>query len=56
VKLGARQAFLLDLARIGSLGFIRPRGFLDRRALRRLERRGLVAQALGFPDTWTIKK
>jgi hypothetical protein len=56
VKLGARQAFLMDLARVGTMGFIRPRGFLDRRALRRLEARGLVARALGFPDTWMIKK
>ncbi len=35
--------------------YVMPAGFLERRACRRLERRGLLESAVGLPDVWRKK-
>jgi hypothetical protein len=35
-------------------GFVSPNDFLERRACKRLEARGLLAPAIGYPDCWTL--
>jgi len=35
-------------------GFVSPNNFLERRACKRLERRGLLTPAIGYPDCWTL--
>lgn len=54
--LGARQQEMLRIAGLSRKGFVRPYTFLNRRACRRLQRRGLLVPAVGFPDTWRIPR
>lgn len=51
---GARQNAMILRGRSSRLGFVRPVGYLDRRALRRLAARGVIVPAVGWPDTWKL--
>lgn len=53
-NIGWRQTELLATAERSPLGFVRPYNFLDRRACRRLVRRGMLVRAIGFPGTWRL--
>jgi hypothetical protein len=35
-------------------GMVMPSGFLERRALRRLQARGVLIRSLGYPDCWRL--
>lgn len=48
-RIGPVQTKLLDRAR---RGWVMPANYLERRALRRLTKRGLMAPVPGFPDVW----
>jgi hypothetical protein len=52
--LGERQLALIKRAASSRYGYVMPGGYLERRALRRLERRGFAHPALGLPDVWRI--
>lgn len=52
MRIGTRQAALLR--RCGPLRIITAFNYLDRRALRRLEARGIVRPAIGWPNSWKI--
>jgi hypothetical protein len=54
--LGHRQHAILAVAARSSLRRVRPRNTLDRKAIRRLERRGILARVWGFPDLWEVKR
>lgn len=52
---GDRQRAMLWMALNSPQGLVIPwGGYLDRRALRRLEARGVLVPATGFPDTWRL--
>lgn len=53
-NLGWRQTLLLMQAESSDYGFVKPWNFMDRRALRKLEKRGLLIKAIGWPDTWRL--
>lgn len=54
MRVGERQYAVIFRARRSRLGYVMPGGFLERRALRRLEARGVMKPALGFPDVWEL--
>jgi hypothetical protein len=55
-RIGPVQVRLLGRAARTQSGNVMPAGYLERRALRRLERRGIVAPLPSFPDVWTLKE
>lgn len=54
--LGERQYEVIRRAQLSTLGAVMPADFLERRACRRLERRGIFVPALGFADVWKFKE
>ena len=48
-RIGPVQAKLLDRA---SRGWVLPANYLERRALRRLTARGVMAPVPSYPDVW----
>lgn len=48
-RVGPVQARLLDRA---SRGWVLPANYLERRALRRLTARGVMAPVPSYPDVW----
>lgn len=54
-KVGERQyALLLRARRSKPYRLVRPYGYLEMRAVRRLVARGLLRPALGWPGCWTL--
>lgn len=53
-RVGQRQHAVLLRARRSAGRHVMPGGFLERRACKRLEVRGLMRSAHGFPDVWTL--
>lgn len=51
---GERQYAVLHRARRSRLGAVMPGGYLERRACRRLEARGLLESYVSFPDVWRL--
>lgn len=52
--IGKVQERLMSRARTSAEGNVMPAGWYERRALRRLERRGIVRRRLGLRDVWTV--
>lgn len=53
-NLGCVQMRILQRAQMSKVGFVRPSGYLEMRAIRRLVKRGLLVPAIGWPDTWKL--
>ena len=57
-KVGVQQYSVIHRARRSIFvplgGFVSPNNYLERRACKRLERRGLLTPAIGYPDSWTL--
>lgn len=54
--IGPVQARVLIRAGESKAGNVMPANYLERRALRRLEARGIVATVAGLPDVWRAVK
>ena len=52
--IGPVQRRILDRAKRSPYGNVMPGGFLERRACKRLENRGLLFRRLGLPDVWRV--
>lgn len=52
MNVGPVQNRLLRRARQSPARMVKPAGYLERRACRRLEARGFLVPTLGFPDCW----
>lgn len=53
-RTGPVQARILARARTSEHGNVMPAGYLERRACRRLQRRGILRTRLGLPGVWTV--
>ena len=51
---GKRQMALIERAHRSRHLLVMPGGYLERRACRRLEARGILSRAVSFPDVWKI--
>lgn len=54
--LGPVQTRLARRAATSVVGLVMPAGYLERRALRRMEARGIAATVPGLPDVWKVEK
>jgi hypothetical protein len=52
--LGPVQARLVGRAGTSTAGNVMPANYLERRALRRMQARGIAATVPGLPDVWSV--
>jgi hypothetical protein len=52
MRMGRVQRRVWDRACASRLGLVKPSGWRERRACKRLADRALLKPALGYPDTW----
>lgn len=52
--IGPVQRRLLDRAAHSPMGLVKPSGYLERRACKRLADRALLKPAWSWPDTWSL--
>lgn len=53
-RIGVRQEEILLRGRRSMLSFVMPGGRAEKRAILRLEKRGMLKPALGWPDVWEL--
>jgi len=52
MRMGRVQRRVWDRANRSRYGLVKPNGWRERRACKRLADRALLKPALGYPDTW----